>query len=249
MPRFFVEKDQIEDGWVTILGEDAHHISRALRMATGETITVCDAAGTDYECRLAEFLPDRVRAKIEGKAPTKTEPPYAVTLYQGMPKGEKFDLIIQKAVECGVCNIVPFESERSVVRIRKEKGGQKADRQNRIAAEAAKQCGRGILPRVEEPKLLRDLLPEAKNCDLALFCYEGEGTAPLPEILKAAKPNLPPKPSIALLIGSEGGFSQREAEAAKKEGWIPVGLGKRILRTETAPVFALSCLCYELELS
>ena len=249
MPRFFVEKEQIQNGTVTILGEDAHHISRALRMAAGEYITVCDRQGTDYRCRLTGFLPDRVLAAVEAEAPTETEPPYSVTLYQGLPKGEKLDHIIQKAVECGVCRIVPFESERCVVRIREEKGDKKAERQNRIAAEAAKQCGRGILPTVEPARPFSAVLPEAGAVDLALFCYEGEGTTPLPAVLRQARGTLPPKPAVALLIGSEGGFSEAEAAAAKQSGWLPVGLGKRILRTETAPTVALAMLCAELELS
>lgn len=248
MPRFFVKKDQIQNGTVTILGDDAHHISRALRMAAGEHVTVCDQQGTDYDCRLTDFLPDRVLAAVEAKTPTATEPPYAVTLYQGLPKGEKFDHIIQKAVECGVFRIVPFESERSVVRIREEKGDKKAERQNRIAAEAAKQCGRGILPTVEPARPLQKVLPEAAAFDLPLFCYEGEGTTPLPLVLNERRKSLPQNPSVALLVGSEGGFSESEAAAAKENGWIPVGLGKRILRAETAPTVALAMLCAGLEL-
>ena len=249
MPRFFVKKEQIQNQTVTIIGEDAHHISRALRMAAGERIIVCDAQGTDYTCVLTDFLPDRVLAQVEGEGPTQTEPPYFAVLYQGLPKGEKFDSIIQKAVECGVCRIIPFESERSVVRIREGKEGKKAERQNRIALEAAKQCGRGILPTVEPARPLQKVLPEAQSFDLALFCYEGEGTTSLPVVLKQARQALPQKPKIALLIGSEGGFSEAEAKAANEKGWISVGLGKRILRTETAPIVALSMLAAELELS
>ncbi|MBE6530132.1 MAG: 16S rRNA (uracil(1498)-N(3))-methyltransferase [Ruminococcaceae bacterium] len=249
MPRFFVEKEQIQNGVVTITGEDAHHLSRALRMAAGEHITVCDCMGTDYDCILTEFLPDRVLARVDRESVTQTEPPYTALLYQGLPKGEKFDLIIQKSVECGVCRIVPFESERSIVRIREEKGEKKAERQNRIAVEAAKQCGRGILPVVASARTFQSILSEASRVDLALFCYEGEGTIPLPVVLRRNRPMLPQKPTIAILIGSEGGFSEAEAAAAKENGWIPVGLGKRILRTETAPVVALSMLCAELELT
>ncbi len=249
MPRFFVEKEQIQNQIVTIVGEDAHHLSRALRMAAGEHITICDQKGTDYDCVLTDFLPDRVLAMVETQNPTQTEPPYTAVLYQGLPKGEKFDFIIQKAVECGVCRIVPFESERSVVHIREEKGEKKAERQNRIAAEAAKQCGRGILPGVGAARRLKEVLQDAKQFDLALFCYEGAGTTPMPLVLRQARQTLTEKPSVALLVGSEGGFSEAEAALAKEQGWIPVGLGKRILRAETAPIVALSILCAELELS
>ena len=243
MPRFFVSKEEIQNGIVTIIGEDAHHISRALRMAAGERITVCDAEGTDYECVLTDFLPDRVLARVEDSHPSETEPPYIATLYQGLPKGDKLDQVIQKAVECGASRVIPFESERCVVRI-KDGAGEKGknQRRTRIAAEAAKQCGRGILPSVEVSRTFREVLGDAVRYDLALICYEGEGTRPLPEVLTEAKPKMAGRPSVALMIGSEGGFSSAEAEAAKNAGWIPVGLGKRILRTETAPVFALAGL-------
>lgn len=243
MPRFFVSKEMIQEGIVTILGEDAHHISRALRMAAGEHVTVCDTEGTDYECVLTDFLPDRVLARVEDSRPSETEPPYVATLYQGLPKGDKLDSVIQKAVECGVSRVIPFESERCVVRIKDGAGERgKNERRNRIAAEAAKQCGRGILPTVEVSRTFREILKDASQYDLALFCYEGSGTRPLPEVLANRKPQTAGRPTVALMIGSEGGFSPSEAETAKNAGWIPVGLGKRILRTETAPVFALAGL-------
>lgn len=243
MPRFFVTKEEIQDGIVTIIGEDAHHISRALRMAAGEQITVCDADGTDYDCVLTDFLSDRVLARVEGSHPSETEPPYVAVLYQGLPKGDKLDQVIQKAVECGVSRVIPFESERCVVRIKDGTGETgKKERRNRIAAEAAKQCGRGILPSVEASRTFREVLGDAAGYDLALICYEGQGTRPLTEVLAEAKPKMAERPSVALMIGSEGGFSPSEAEAAKNAGWIPVGFGKRILRTETAPVFALAGL-------
>lgn len=249
MPRFFVEKSNIRDGVVTVSGEDAHHISRALRMAAGERITVCDAQGTDYLCVLTGFLPDRVLANVVETRPTETEPPYRITLYQGLPKGDKLDSVIQKAVECGVSRVVPFESERCVARIGQGEGERqtKTARRNRIAAEAAKQCGRGILPEVAPAVPFRAVLGQAGQSDLALFCYEGEGTEPLPRVLERVRKEGLPR-TVALLVGSEGGFSPAEAEAARAAGWIPVGLGKRILRTETAPVFALAALCCGLEL-
>ena len=248
MPRFFVAKEDIRNGIVTVSGEDAHHISRALRMAAGERVTVCDAEGTDYECVLTDFLPDRVLARVERSRPTDREPPYIAVLYQGLPKADKLENVIQKAVECGVSRIVPFESERCVARIGDGDGEKKNARRNRIAAEAAKQCGRGILPAVEPAKPFREAVAEVARFDLALICYEGEGTTPLPSVLAAAKSRMPERPAVALMVGSEGGFSLGEAEAAKAAGWIPVGLGKRILRTETAPVFALAGLSFAWEL-
>lgn len=248
MPRFFVPKNAIRNGMVTVTGEDAYHISRALRMAVGERITVCDAEGTDYDCVLTDFLPECVCARVEIERPSETEPPYFAVLYQGLPKGDKLEQVIQKAVECGVARVVPFESERCVARIKESDEEKKTIRRNRIAAEAAKQCGRGRLPTVEPARHFKAVLKEAVRFDLALFCYEGEGTTALPKVLRERKPNLPENPSVAILIGSEGGFSPAETVAAKDAGWIPVGLGKRILRTETAPVFALAAISCGLEL-
>ncbi len=249
MPRFFVSEENIRDDIVFLYGDDAHHLSRALRMAAGEHITVCDAKGTDYDCILTEFLPDHVSARIVSECRTESEPPYIAVLYQALPKGDKLDQIIQKAVECGASKIVPFESERCVVRLKEGEETRKKERRNRIATEAAKQCGRGILPEVEDSKRFFDVVPDACQFDLALFCYEGKDTIPLGDALRKISRSEGKQPSIAIMIGSEGGFSEAEAKEAIRHGWTPVGLGKRILRTETAPVFVLSAVSYELELS
>ena len=250
MPRFFVRKNQIENGMIAILGDDAHHISRSLRMAKGDSIIVCDMQKTEYDCTLEEFLPDRVVARIVEQRQTETETPYKVTLYQALPKGEKLDSIIQKSVECGVSSIVTFNSERCIA---KEKSNEenKLRRRNKIALEAAKQSGRGHVPQVNPTVSFSEMLKVASECDICLFCYEGDGTRPLKEVLREKKTELASIDrdiSISLVIGSEGGFSLAEVERAREAGLIPVGLGKRILRTETAPGFALGCLVYEFEL-
>lgn len=251
MPRFFVCKEQIEGDLVTITGDDAHHISRSLRMAVGEQITVCDMQRTEYVCALSAFLPDRVQARILSRAPSDTEPPYHASVYQALPKGDKLDSIIQKAVECGACEIVLFESERCVVRAKEGNEEKKTERRRRIALEAAKQSGRGTLPTVSPTVSFDEALKRAAGADIPLFCYEGDGTQPLPQALAEARARLGDAacPTVSLMIGSEGGFSQKEAERAREAGLIPVGLGKRILRTETAASFALACLVYEFELS
>ena len=252
MPRFFVRKDQIENGKLTVLGDDAHHISRSLRMAVGEKITVCDMQRREYECVLAEFLPDRVLANIVSEKQSDTEPPFFAHLYQALPKGDKLDSVIQKSVECGVGAITTFNSERCIA---KEKGDEdnKLRRRNKIALEAAKQSGRGTVPEVYATISFEKALEEASDADIKLFCYEGDGTVSLHRLLSEEKARLSCEksssiPKISILIGSEGGFSLAEVERAKAVGFTPVGLGKRILRTETAPLFVLGCLCYELEL-
>lgn len=252
MPRFFIRQNQIADGNITLNGDDAHHIARSLRMAVGEEITVCDMQGYEYQCRITAFDSDvHVYAEILSTQKADTEPPCRITLLQALSKGDKLDNVIQKAVECGVSKIVPFESERCVVRVKEDAEERKTERRRRIAAEAAKQCGRGILPEVEPTVSFERALRIASDSDVTLFCYEGDGTEPIGRILSRS---LVPKPdgtmpTVAVMIGSEGGFSIDEAQRASEMGAYMTGLGKRILRTETAPVFALSCICYAAELS
>lgn len=252
MPRFFVRMDQIENGVVSICGDDAHHISRSLRMAVGERITVSDMQKYEYECTLSEFLPDRVLARIDSERKCDTEPPFTADLYQALPKGDKLDTVIQKSVECGVSSVTTFMSERCIA---KEKGDDenKLRRRNKISLEASKQSGRGLVPPVNATVSFSEMLKQASAADIKLFCYEGDGTRSIREFLAEEKARISfedreEPPRISIIIGSEGGFSLSEVERAREAGFTPVGLGKRILRTETAPMFVLGCICYELEL-
>lgn len=252
MPRFFVSKEQICDDTIIILGDDAHHIARSLRMAVGEHITVCDMQTSEYECELVAFDEDRVvTARILSQRTLSAESPLHITLYQALPKGDKLDTIIQKAVECGVSRVVPFESENCIVRVKQDAESRKTERRNRIAVEAAKQCGRGILPTVEPTLSFNAMLQQALSSELVLFCYEGEGASSLREVLmqyhSAAVPSDDRK-TVAVVIGSEGGFAPKEAEQARTTACKIVNLGPRILRTETASAFVLSALAYEFEL-
>ena len=247
MPRFFVRREQIDGDRVRITGDDAHHISRSLRMAAGEHITVCDMQSKEYDCVLERFDEDSVSALIVSARESENEPACYVRLFQALPKGDKLDTVIQKAVECGVCRIVPFESERCVVRAKPDSEQRKTERRRRIALEAAKQCGRGALPEVLETVPFSDMLRLADGADTVFFCYEGDGTLPIGTLL--AKTDLSVNSSIALIIGSEGGFSLKEAQMASEKGFCMTGLGPRILRTETAPLFALACISCHFELS
>ena len=251
MPRFFIRKDQIENDIINIVGDDAHHIARSLRMATGDKVTVCDMQGNEYDCRIESFEDDkRVELKIEDKKPPQNEPPCRIALFQALPKADKLDTVIQKAVECGASEIVPFESERCVVKPKADAEDRKTERRARIAAEAAKQCGRSLLPTVHRTVSFGEMLSLASQYYLVLFCYEGDGTLPLGKILneKMVRGENGEYPSVAIVIGSEGGFSQKEVKAALESGMICTGLGKRILRTETASGFALSCIVCKTEL-
>lgn len=250
MPRFFVRQERVSNGYISIIGEDAHHIARSLRMAAGEEITVCDMQGNEYNCKITSFDEDReVTVEILSQKSSENEPKAFITLYQALPKGDKLDTIIQKAVECGASKIVPFQSERCVVKIKNDNENKKNERRQRISAEAAKQCGRSVIPEVCNSISFKEALSAAKDNDLILFCYEGDGTTSLGSILKNSfsNENTAPK-SIAIFVGSEGGFSINEAKLAKSCGAVMTGLGKRILRTETASGFVLACLVCFLEL-
>lgn len=247
MPRFFVNQNQIEDEYITIYGEDAHHISRSLRMAAGEHIIVSDMEQYEYDCILEIFADAYVKAKIVNKYFSKNESPVRIHLYQALPKGDKLDFIIQKSVECGVFEITPFESEHCVVKVKKDAEDRKTERRNKISLEAAKQCGRGIIPTVNPSISFERMLRESAKCDAVLFCYEGQGTQPLGNVLKEIKSKNNVN-DIAVIIGSEGGFSYDEVTLANQHDFYSIGLGKRILRAETAAIFTLSCIVYEFEL-
>jgi 16S rRNA (uracil1498-N3)-methyltransferase len=251
MPRFFVRSTQIENGIVTINGDDAFHISRSLRMAAGEHITVCDMQRKEYDCLLEHFGDGQVLARILSESCCDTEPPFYARLFQALPKGDKLDTVIQKSVECGVSEITLFESERCVVRADRSNEAKKSERRSRIAFEAAKQCGRGIIPSINLTLSFKEAVAQAKKADIPLFCYEGNNTLLLGKVLRKyiSETNSEHIPNISIMIGSEGGFSRSEAEYAIEAGMVPIGLGKRILRTETAAMFVLSSLVYEFELN
>ena len=248
MPRFFVRREQISQNddikQIRIEGDDAHHIARSLRMAVGEKITVCDMQSLVYECTLSSITDTEVLARVDSERASDTEPRIFIRLYQAIPKGDKLENIIQKSIECGVSEIIPFSSERCIAKIDKKDAPKKAQRHNKIAESAAKQSGRGIIPVVREAMSFGEALRHAQESDLVLFCYEGEETVSIKEVLR----QFDAVRSISLIIGAEGGFSVKEVEMAKNAGAKIVGLGKRILRCETAPTFALSCISYECEL-
>ncbi len=244
MPRFFVPTANINESTISILGDDARHIARSLRMAVGDIITVCDMKGNEHTCTLTKIRDEECICEINSTQRGLTEPPIKITLYMAYPKGDKLEVVVQKAVELGAYKIVPFFSERCIKRPAIDKTEKNTKRLNRIAEEAAKQCGRSVLPEVMPPISFDEVIKTAKEHELAIFCYEGDGTRSLKEILSE---NIGAK-SVAVIIGSEGGFSLDEARYALDSGLNMASLGKRILRCETAPAFALSALTYFYEL-
>lgn len=248
MPTFYISKGQIgirDDGEKTVLicGDDALHITKALRMKPRETLEVCDTDSMVYECEIVS-VGENVAAKVKSSKKSESEPPYEATLYQALIKGDKFDTVVQKAVEAGVKRIVPVLTSRCIVRLDAKDCAKKCVRWQRIADEAAKQCGRGSLVKIEALMNFKQAVSDAATADVSLFCYEGEHSENLKKVLSEN----PALQSVSLMIGAEGGFSEEEAFFAKENGMKSVGLGNRILRTETASSFALACLSYEYEM-
>ena len=241
MQRFFLSGSSFHDNKFVITGDDAFHISRSLRMRVGDHLSVSISDGRIFDCILSAFTSDTVTADVVSVSECNTESPCKIHIYQALPKSDKLETVIQKSVECGAYSITPFMSSRCIA---KDGGSfdKKLERYNRISLEASKQCGRGIVPEVKPLISYENMLIEASKADLALFCYEAEGTKPLNELL------FPGVKTISVVVGSEGGFSHDEAELAKTYGLRLCGLGKRILRCETAPVFVLSCLSFYYEL-
>ena len=230
MPHRYFTTD-IADGSAYLNGADAHHLAVVLRAKAGDDVTVCDGLGTDYACRVRLAGKERVEMDIISSHPSESEPHTAVTLYVGYPKQDKLETIIQKATELGAVRVVPFFSRYCVAAPKNEE--KKNVRYQRVALEAAKQSGRGRVPEVTMPLSFDEMLRDAAACDTVLFCDEAGG-APLHRRLKDTAH------SVAIVTGSEGGFSREEAEKAAAAGFLPVGLGPRILRCETAPLAALS---------
>lgn len=242
MPKFFVSSADIYPDTIHISGEDVNHIKNVLRLKTGENIIACDGNGTDYSAEIERFESDTIVARITGRVKSVTEPPIDVTLYQGLPKSDKMDFIIQKSIELGVKRVIPVLNERTVVRIENKKDAdKKVSRWQKIALEAAKQCNRGIIPEVGHPLSYHEALKQAERSDLRIIPYERESVTSLKSVILKGNPG-----KISLFIGPEGGFSEKEIQEAVAAGVNPVTLGPRILRTETAGIAVLSILMYEL---
>lgn len=247
MPIFFVKNDDIDknQGIVHIYGDDAYHIARSLRMAVGDSITVSDGE-SKFSCVLSSIKDSESVADITNEIGRTGEPPYYAKIYQAMPKGDKLETVIQKSVECGAHSVIPFTSEFCTVKVKDDASEQKKlVRRNKIAYEAAKQCQRTALPTVERTLSFAEMVKDLNNSDIVLFCYENEGENSLSAVLRRV--DVAGK-RIALIIGSEGGFSEKEAKALKDAGALSVSLGQRILRCESAGMFVLSALSFAFEI-
>ena len=247
MQRFFVEPHQIEEAkhHIHINGTDVNHIKNVLRMKCGEDVWISDGGEKEYHCRIEELGDDEVLLHILYAQEPKYELPNKIYLFQGLPKADKMELIIQKAVELGAFCVIPVETKRCVVKLDAKKAAAKTARWQGIAESAAKQSKRSLIPKVSEPVSYKEAVAYAMKLDQKLVPYENErGMAATREAVEAVRPG----ESIGIFIGPEGGFAPEEIEAVKGEMKL-ISLGSRILRTETAGFTTLAILMYHIETS
>lgn len=245
MYQFFVEPGQISGNRIVITGKDVNHIKNVLRMKKGEEISVSNGVdGREYRCGIEELLEDEIICGLRFIKEEGLELPSRVYLFQGLPKADKMELIIQKAVELGVYEVIPVSCKRAVVKLDEKKAKNKTARWQGIAEAAAKQSKRGIIPEIKEVMTMKEAIAYSSRAGVRIIPYElADGMAETKKIIDGLRPG----EDVAVFIGPEGGFEEAEVKEAIKEGIVPVTLGKRILRTETAGMTVLSWIMYQLE--
>lgn len=245
MYQFFVEPSQIMGKRIVIQGSDVNHIKNVLRMRVGEEIAVSNGVdGREYRCGIEEFTADEVICSLRFIKEDGVELPSKIYLFQGLPKADKMELIVQKAVELGAYEIIPVAAKRCVVKLDEKKAAGKRSRWQGIAEAAAKQSKRGIIPQIREVMNMKQAIAFAQQMDVRLIPYElAEDMGHTRELIGAVRPGQ----SVAIFIGPEGGFEEIEIQAALQAGIEPITLGRRILRTETAGMTVLAWLGYLLE--
>ena len=250
MHRFFVEPEDIKDEKeVIITGNDVRHITRSLRLRSGDKISVCNGAGQDYLVELTELDQDddQVKGRIIESQKSKGEPEIEVTLFQGLPKKDKMDLISQKCTELGINRVIPVEMKRSIVKLNQKKAKRRINRWQKIAYEGAKQSKRGIIPEIGPLYSFKDMIQYIKDegYDLCLIPWEESESKSIKEAIALDQTEKDQIKKVAYVIGPEGGLEEDEVESIKEVGGQSITLGPRILRTETAGLAVLAVLMYE----
>ncbi|MFI3208047.1 MAG: 16S rRNA (uracil(1498)-N(3))-methyltransferase [Eubacteriales bacterium] len=244
MQHFFVTPDQVKEDRIYIEGSDVNHIKNVLRMKIGEQLEINDGNNLKYLGHIEHIQENEIQILIEEKLEADTELPSKIYLFQGLPKADKMELVVQKAVELGATEIIPVETKRAVVKLDHKKKDKKVERWNNIAVSAAKQAARGVIPTVANVMTFKEAIAYAQSMDVRMIPYElAEGMNETKAFIEGIKPGQ----SIAIFIGPEGGFAKEEVELAIESGAQAITLGKRILRTETAGLTTLSILMYHLE--
>lgn len=247
MQRYFLANEQLTESNALILGDDAHHISRVMRGKIGDEIIVCNEEGICYAAKLKQ-LGEEVTAELVSKLDKETEMPVAVTIAQGLPKGDKLEMVLQKGTECGAMAFLPVAMDRSVVKLDPKKAAKKVERWQKIAKEAAEQAHRQQVPRVYGVASFKEMLAIGADYDVKLFAYEETAKHGELSQLKASLNQVVHGQKILVVVGPEGGISEKEADALTAAGFLPCALGPRILRTETAPLYLLGAISYATEL-
>jgi 16S rRNA (uracil1498-N3)-methyltransferase len=247
LQRYFVQPEQFGEEIVRITGEDVKHIARVMRSQIGDKIIVSDGISKVAITEIVILEQQEVQSRIIEWLTSQAEPKLQVTIAQSLPKGDKMEIVIQKCTEIGATTFLPFLSERTVVQYDRKKEEKRTERWRKIVKEAAEQAHRDVVPQVLSPVSWKQLLASLADFDLVCFCYEKENGQQLRDIVAPFVDSMSPDQQyrVAIVVGPEGGFSEAEVLAAEATGATSIGLGRRILRTETAAMAALTCIMYE----
>jgi 16S rRNA (uracil1498-N3)-methyltransferase len=248
MQRYFVKNEQFTDNKAVVIGDDARHIARVMRMSKGDKVICCNEKGQSSLCEIEDISDDEVNLRVVEWLDEAKELPIEVTIANGLPKGDKLELVIQKGTELGASAFIPFMADRSIVKWDSKKGAKKVERWSKIAKEAAEQAHRTKVPEVLEPASLRELLQKSEAYDYKIVAYEEEAKLGEKSNLASVLSNIEQGQSLLVVIGPEGGLSDNEVESFKDNGFVICGFGPRILRTETAPLYVLAAVSYHTEL-
>lgn len=250
MPKFFVKEEQIQENQIIILGQDVNHIKKVLRAKIGDELQICNSQnGENFLCEIDNLEEEKIICQIKEKIQEQVESNIEVTIFQGLPKADKMEYIIQKSVELGVYDITPVEMKRCVVKLNEKDESKKIERWQKISEVAAKQCGRDIIPQINNIINIKNICNLIQEYDMVLVAYENEEKNTLKEQLENIKKqnNSKSKVKIGIIIGPEGGLEEKDVETLKENGAKVITLGRRILRTETVALNVLSIIMYELE--
>ncbi len=248
MPKFFVKKEQIKDEEINIIGEDVNHIKNVLRKKVGEQLTICNKDNAiDYLCKITKIKDKDIQCQILKKLETNAELNIKISIWQGIPKADKMELVIQKSVELGVYDITPIEMQRCVVKFTNKDKNKKLERWQKIAEVAAKQSGRNRIPNINPVKSIKNICQLCQEYDIVIVAYENEKENKLKQEIEKIKQAKEKDLKVAIVIGPEGGIDETEIKLLSKHNAKIVTLGNRILRTETVALYMLSVIMYEFE--
>lgn len=244
MPKFFVKNNQIENDKITIIGTDVNHIANVLRLKINDQIKICnEETAQNYIAKITEINKEDVECKIVEKIVSNTEATVHITIFQGLPKADKMELIIQKCTELGVKEITPVQMKRCVTKLDEKSSSKKIERWQKIAEVAAKQSGRDAICKINNVINIKNICNICQNYDIVLVPYENEENISLKDVIKDLPQNIK---KIGIVIGPEGGFEEQEIEILRQSNCKIVTLGERILRTETVAIAVSSVILYEL---